>query len=277
MTLNYNNRLISIGKPLIMAILNATPDSFYSPSRGFDEGWVLSKVDQMLEDGMDVLDVGAYSSRPMAEFISEEEELRRLSLVLEPIVKRYPNLPLSVDTFRASIASAVVKNYGVGIINDIGGGTLDEHMFATIAELGIVYVLMHMRGTPKTMQELCDYSNVLVDVLSDLQQKVHQLRLFGVKDIVIDPGFGFAKTLEQNYTLLNNLQLFNQLGAPLLVGVSRKSMIYKLLNTDADQALNGTTALHMVALQQGASILRVHDVKEAVEVVKIFEQLRNNY
>jgi len=257
-----------------MAVLNATPDSFYGESRIVDERTMLLRIEKMLHDGMDVLDIGAYSSRPSADNISEQEELKRLSIVLEPIVTNFPELPLSVDTFRASVASHVVQNFGVGIINDIGGGTLDATMFATVAKLGVAYVLMHMRGTPQTMQQQCEYSNIVVNVLEELQHSVHVLRLLGVKDIVVDPGFGFAKSLDQNYTLLKNLSLFRQLDVPILVGVSRKSMIYKLLGTDAENALNGTSAIHMAALLQGASILRVHDVKEANEVRTIFEQLR---
>ena len=274
MTINYNNNLLSTGKPLIMGILNATPDSFYIESRIVDADSMLLRIEQMIEQGMDILDIGAYSSRPSAEHISEGEELNRLSVVLEPIVAKFPHLALSVDTFRASVAKHVVTNFGVGMINDIGGGDLDIKMFGAIAQLGVAYVLMHMRGNPQTMQRNCKYDNIVVDVMGELQRKVQILRLLGVKDVVIDPGFGFAKSLEQNYTLLKNLSLFQQIDAPLLVGVSRKSMIYKLLKTDAENSLNGTTAIHMAALQQGASILRVHDVKEAREVITIYEQLR---
>lgn len=273
MILNYNNKLLSFKRPMIMAVLNATPDSFYGESRIVDERSMLLRIENMIEHGMNVLDVGAYSSRPAAENISEQEELSRLSHVLEPIVKNFPDLALSVDTFRASVAKSVVTNFGVGIINDIGGGTLDIKMFGTIAQLGVAYVLMHMRGNPRTMQNKCIYDNIVVEVMDQLQQKVQILRLLGVKDILVDPGFGFAKTMSQNYELLKNLQAFQQLDAPILVGVSRKSMVYKLLNTDAENALNGTSAIHMAALLQGASILRVHDVKQANEVITIFEQL----
>jgi dihydropteroate synthase len=258
-----------------MGIVNVTPDSFYTESRVGGTKSILKKVESMVAEGVDMLDIGAYSSRPMAEDISAQEEMKRLSEALEVIVKHFSDVPLSVDTFRAPVASFVVKNFGVGIINDISGGTLDNTMFETVADLGVAYILMHIKGNPQTMQNLCEYTNVVAEVLEFLQKSVQQLHLLGVNDVIIDPGFGFAKTTEQNFSLLKNLNLFSSIQAPLLVGVSRKSMICKTLNITPDEALNGTTAVHFAALMGGANILRVHDVKEAKEAITIFEAVNN--
>jgi len=275
MVIKYADRLIDFSQPRVMGIVNVTPDSFYSESRVREAKSILKRVETMVAEGVDILDIGAYSSRPMAEDISEQEELRRLSEALKIIVKHFPDLPLSVDTFRAPVASFVVKNFGVGIINDISGGTLDNSMFETIADLGIVYILMHIKGTPQTMQQLCEYQNVVEEVIHFLQKRVQQLHLMGVNDVIIDPGFGFAKTTEQNFALLKNLNLFSSIQAPLLVGVSRKSMICKTLGVKPEEALNGTIAIHYAALAGGANILRVHDVKEAKQTIAIFEAVND--
>lgn len=275
MVIKYADRLIDFSQPRVMGIVNVTPDSFYSESRVGGAKSILKRVETMVAEGVDMLDIGAYSSRPMAEDISAQEEMKRLSEALEIIVKHFPDLPLSVDTFRASVASFVVKNFGVGIINDISGGTLDNSMFETIADLGVAYILMHIKGTPQTMQQLCEYTNVVEEVIGFLQKRVQQLHLLGVNDVIIDPGFGFAKTTEQNFALLKNLNLFSSIQAPLLVGVSRKSMICKTLGVTPEEALNGTTAVHYAALAGGANILRVHDVKEAKQVISIFEAVND--
>jgi dihydropteroate synthase len=258
-----------------MGIVNVTPDSFFIESRVGGTKSILKKVESMVAEGVDILDIGAYSSRPMAEDISVQEEMKRLSEALEVITKHFPDIPLSVDTFRAPVASFVSKNFRVGIINDISGGILDNNMFETIADLGVAYILMHIKGNPQTMQNHCDYSNVVAEVVAFLQKRVHQLHLLGVNDVIIDPGFGFAKTTEQNFTLLKNLNMFSSIQAPLLVGVSRKSMICKTLNVTPDEALNGTTAVHFAALMGGANILRVHDVKEAKQAIAIFEAMND--
>ena len=221
-------------------------------------------------DGVDILDFGGYSTRPMAKNISSEEEIERLSNAIETVLKKFPDCIISVDTFRANVARNMVKNYNVSIINDIGGGTLDDLMFETIADLKVAYVLMHTRGTPATMQQLTNYDDVVSEVIAFLQKRIAQLHLLGVTDIIADPGFGFAKTTEQNYRLLNKLSYFTALNTPLLVGLSRKSMITKALDIDTKDALNGTTAANMLALAGGASILRVHDVKEARQAISIF-------
>lgn len=275
MVIKYADNLIDLSQPKVMGIVNVTPDSFYSESRVGSSKSLLKRVEKMVDEGVDILDVGAYSSRPKAEDIAAEVEMERLTEALEFIVKNFPNLPLSVDTFRAQVASYVVKNFGVGIINDISGGTLDNTMFETIADLGVVYVLMHIKGNPQTMQTHCDYTNVVEEVITFLQKRVYQLHLLGVNDVIIDPGFGFAKTTEQNFSLMYHLNLFSSINAPLLVGVSRKSMVCKTLSVTPEEALNGTTALHYAALMGGAKILRVHDVKEAKQTIAIFEALKN--
>ncbi|MDD2960992.1 MAG: dihydropteroate synthase [Muribaculaceae bacterium] len=258
-----------------MGILNVTPDSFYSVSRCPDEASIIKRIETIEEGGADIIDIGGYSSRPMAEDISPDEEYARLSKGLS-LIKRYaPDTIISIDTFRADVARRCIENYGASIINDISGGTLDDNMFATVGRLGMPYILMHMRGNPTTMTKLTDYTDVTADVISDLSHKVSLLVENGVNDIIIDPGFGFSKNVEQNYELMAHLEEFKVFNMPLLVGISRKSMIYKLLETTPEQSLNGTSVLNTIALMAGASILRVHDVAQAVETVKIVETTLN--
>ncbi len=276
MQIKLKNRLFDLSQPVVMGIVNVTPDSFYEHSRRQTDADVLHAVEKVLQDGGRIVDVGGYSSRPSAADVSAAEEIRRLSWGLDVILKEFPDVCLSVDTFRSAVARHVVENYGVAIINDIGGGTLDEDMFETVADLQVAYVLMHMRGTPATMSQLTEYDNVTAEVIAFLEKRLRRLYELGVHDVLVDPGFGFAKTLEQNYQLLRDLPHFALLDAPLLVGVSRKRMIYDLFGTDAEHALNGTTAVNMLALLGGASVLRVHDVKEAVEAVKIFQAFGRN-
>ena len=245
-------------------------DDFYFVENQLDNTQkALERAQQIIDDGGDIIDVGAYSSRPGADDVSEEEEIARLRSVLPIIREKYPDAIISVDTFRSRVARYAVEECGVDIINDIMGGDGDEEMFSTIAQLKVPYIAMHMRGTPATMSEMIQYDNVVADVMRELSQRINEFTLAGINDIIIDPGFGFAKTTEQNYELLQNLELFHELGYPLLVGVSRKSMIYRALGVTPDDALNGTTVVNTIALQVGASILRVHDVKQAVEAVKI--------
>ena len=272
-----NDKLLDLCHPVVMGIVNVTPDSFYEPSRRTTEAEVLRAVERIVCDGGQIVDVGGYSSRPLADDVSEEEEIRRLSWGLELILREFPDVCLSVDTFRSAVARHVVEQYGVAMINDIGGGMLDEDMFATVADLQVAYVLMHMRGTPATMQQQTRYGNVTAEVIRFLAERLHRLYELGVHDVLVDPGFGFAKTLEQNYRLLRDLPHFTLLEAPLLVGVSRKRMVYQLLDTDPQHALNGTTAVHMMALAGGASVLRVHDVKEAVEAVKVWRAVKGDW
>lgn len=269
-SINIGGRLMTIDRPQVMGILNVTPDSFYSGSRcGVDEAVIRGRVRQMLDEGADMIDIGGYSSRRGADDISPEEELERLRTGLKIIAEEAPDMIVSVDTFRADVARRCVEECGAHIINDISGGDLDSDMFATVASLHVPYILMHMRGTPATMTRLTDYECVTADVIKDLQAKACKLRLLGVNDIIIDPGFGFSKTVEQNYELMRNLNEFINMNFPILVGISRKSMIYRLLGTSAEEALNGTTVLNTMAALQGSHILRVHDVKAAVETVKI--------
>lgn len=269
--LNTNGNLLSLHKPLIMGIINATPDSFFSESRAFSENAVAKKAEAMLEDGANILDIGACSTRPFAPEVSEAEEISRLRFALSAIRAVAPNACLSVDTYRASVARMCVEEYGVDIINDISGGDFDPAMFDTVAQLHVPYVVMHTTGKPDTMQINPTYSHVVAEVIQNLSKKISELRRMGVCDIIIDPGFGFGKTIEQNYQMLQHLSDFQLLNAPILVGVSRKSMIYKPLQCTAEEALNGTTAIHTIALMKGAHILRTHDVKEAVEAVKLFQ------
>ncbi|TEW65376.1 dihydropteroate synthase [Mucilaginibacter phyllosphaerae] len=252
-----------------MGIINITPDSFYAESRKTGVN-VLQQAGKMLADGAAFLDLGAYSSRPGAADIAEQEEMDRLLPAVEAIAKAYPDALISVDTFRSGVAEAAIKA-GAHIINDISGGMLDEAMFATVARLQVPYILMHMKGTPQTMQQLAAYEDVFAEVYDYFVQKIYQLKQLGVHDIILDPGFGFAKRPEHSYALMNRMQEFHRLQLPVLAGVSRKKMIYGLLNASAQEALNGTTALNTIALMKGAGILRVHDVKEAVEAVKIYE------
>ncbi|WP_162128528.1 dihydropteroate synthase [Flavobacterium phycosphaerae] len=272
MTINCHGNLIDLSVPKVMGILNVTPNSFYDGGKYADETSLLLQVEKMLTEGAAFIDIGAYSSKPSAEFVSEEEEITRLLPILKLVLKRFPEALISVDTFRANVARAAVEN-GACIINDIAAGSLDENMMKTVAELQVPYVMMHMKGTPQTMQSLAQYDNIAKEMLFYFSEKIAQARSFGINDLLLDPGFGFAKTLEQNFEVLNNLELFQMLELPLLVGVSRKSMIYKTLDTSAAFALNGTSVLNTIALQKGAGILRVHDVKEAVECIKLVSQL----
>ena len=269
-TLTIKGEKLTVEKPLIMGILNVTPDSFYSGSRmGSDEALIGKRVEQILDEGGDMIDIGAYSTRSNADDISADEEYARLKTGLNIIKSIDANVVVSVDTFRADVARKCVEEFGVDIVNDVSGGTLDDEMFATVAKLKVPYILMHMRGTPATMQQLTDYSDVTRDVIADLRQKKLALNELGVEEVIIDPGFGFSKTLEQNFEMLNRLEDFKQLCAPLLVGVSRKSMIYRTLGCTPVDSLNGTTVINTISLMKGAHILRVHDVKEAVEVNKL--------
>ena len=274
--LNVNGRLLDLSTPCVMGILNVTPDSFYSGSRMQTEEEIEARVRQILEEGAAIIDVGAYSSRPNADHVSAEEEMNRLHLGLDVLRRTAPDAIVSVDTFRADVARMCVEEYGVAIINDIAAGEMDADMFSTVAELNVPYIMMHMQGTPQNMQQHPHYDNLLREVFLYFARKVQQLRDLGVKDIVLDPGFGFAfgKTLEHNYQLMAHLEEFRLFELPLLVGVSRKSMIYRLLDTTPQEALNGTTVLHTLALMKGADILRVHDVRQAVEAVRIVEAMK---
>jgi len=273
MTLNCNGSLIDLTTPRIMGILNLTPDSFYDGGTLADERALLMRAETMLKEGATFLDVGGYSSRPGAANVSEEEELRRVIPAIAHLVKEFPEALLSVDTFRSNVAKESVA-LGAAMINDISGGDFDEEMFATVAGLNVPYILMHMRGTPQTMIELSNYKNVTTEVVYELSKKLSNLRSLGVNDVVIDPGFGFAKNIAQNFELMHHLEQLQLLDAPILVGISRKSMIYKTLGTDPEEALNGSTILNTVALMKGANILRVHDVKEAMECIQLLENLK---
>lgn len=257
-----------------MGILNITPDSFYDGGRFRNKPSILKQVDTMLDEGATFIDVGAYSSRPGADHVSEAEELARILPIVEFLIKNFPDILLSIDTFRSSIAKACI-DAGACMINDISAGHRDDAMLDTIAQLNVPYVMMHMRGTPQNMQELTSYDDLVKEIIFYFSERIAKARSLGIVDLIVDPGFGFAKTLEQNYELLNKLELLHMLELPVLAGVSRKSMIYKTLDTTASQALNGTTALNAVALLKGAKILRVHDVKEATECITLLEQLKN--
>ena len=273
-SLNLHGRLVEIDRPWVMGIVNVTPDSFYSGSRATDEQTLVGRVRQLIDEGADVLDIGACSTRPGSQSVDAHGEMERLQWALSFIRREVPDVVLSVDTYRADVARRCVEEWGVDIINDISGGTLDGAMFKAVAQLHVPYVLMHMRGTPDTMSSLTDYENVTADVLEWMARRIDELRQMGVADVIVDPGFGFAKTVEQNYELLEGLEAFHVLNAPLLVGVSRKRMIYTPLGCSADKALNGTTIVNTLALERGAHILRVHDVKAAVEAVKLMSLMR---
>ena len=272
--INVNGKLMDLSEPQVMGILNVTPDSFYAGSRAETERDITQRIHQIVNEGASIIDIGAYSSRPNAQHISAEEEMSRLRTGLELIRKHHPEAIVSVDTFRADIARMCVEEYGVAIINDISAGNMDEQMFPTIARLGVPYIIMHMKGTPQNMQENPHYNHFLKEIFYYFSEKVQKLRDLGAKDIIIDPGFGFGKTIEHNYELMNHLEEFHLFELPILVGISRKSMIYKLLGITPEEALNGTTALNTIALTKGAHILRVHDVKEAVECVKIVQKMK---
>lgn len=274
LTLNLSGQLLSLERAVVMGIINVTPDSFYSTSRIAGEQELRTRIDTLLREGASIADLGAYSSRPGAEEVSAQEEMRRLAPALRILRDEYPALPVSVDTFRADVARWAVQEYGVAMINDISGGALDPQMYPTIAELQVPYILMHMRGTPQTMGEQTDYQDLILDLIDYFIQRVGQLTELGVHDIVLDPGFGFSKTLEQNYELLARMSdLGTVLPQPLLVGISRKSMIYRLLDQTPEEALNGTSILHAFALERGAKILRVHDVAPAVEAIRLYEAM----
>ena len=272
-TLNIKGNLISLEKPLVMGILNITPDSFFADSRKQTEAAIEGRIQAILSEGGDIIDLGGYSTRPNAPEVSSEEEMSRLSLALKILSSHYPDVPLSVDTFRADIARRCVEEYGVAMINDISGGELDTTMFETVAQLRVPYIIMHMKGTPQTMQQQTDYTDLMEEIMLYFANKIRQLHLLGVNDLIIDPGFGFSKTLEQNYTLMRHMYEFKDLNHPLMVGISRKSMIYKTLGCTPNESLNGTTVLNTYALMNGANLLRVHDVKAAVEAVKLVNQL----
>lgn len=274
MILNIRGNLIEFNRPAVMGIVNVTPDSFFAGSRVPADS-VTARVSEMMAQGADIIDLGGYSSRPGADTVTAEEELARLVPAIAAIRERFPDIPVSVDTFRADVARECIAQ-GADIINDIGGGDLDPEMFGTIADLRVPYILMHMRGTPATMQSLTDYDDVVADVLRDLAFKTDRLHQLGVNDVIIDPGFGFAKTVDQNYRLLAALGMFREIGCPVLAGVSRKTMIWKELGIRPDEALNGTTAINMIALMNGADILRVHDVRECAETVRLFCAYQRN-
>jgi len=275
--INTNGNLLDLSTPQVMGILNVTPDSFFAGSRMQTESEIAQRADQILAEGATIIDVGAYSSRPNAEHISAEEEMNRLRMGLEIIRRDHPEAIVSVDTFRADVARWCVQEYKVSIINDISGGEMDTRMFETVARLNVPYILMHMKGTPQNMQQEPHYENVVKEVFLYLAKKIDQLRQLGVKDIILDPGFGFGKTVDHNYALMNYLEDFHLFGLPVLVGVSRKSMITRLLDVKASEALNGTTVLHAISLMKGAHILRVHDVKEAVEAVDIVRKVQATF
>jgi len=263
--------------PIVMAIINITPDSFFSGSRCSEEKVVIERAEKAINDGAKILDIGGYSTRPNADFVSEEEEIRRVCSALEIVRKKFPDIPISIDTFRAKVAEIAVNQYDVNMINDISGGMLDKNMLPTVAKINRPYVLMHTKGTPQNMQQLTDYEDLTSDILKYFSEKIEKLRNLGfTSDIIIDMGFGFAKTTEQNYQLMREMSVFECFNAPILVGISRKSMIYNVLGTTPQDALNGTTALHTIALLNGANILRAHDVKEAVETIKIVEKLKKS-
>lgn len=275
MTINCKGNLLDLSTPKVMGILNITPDSFFDGGKYKTDADFLKQTEKMLTEGAAIIDVGAYSSRPNAVFVSEAEEIERLTPIVALLVKQFPDIILSIDTFRAEVAKAAIEN-GAAIINDIAAGLLDDNMLNVIAETKVPYIMMHMRGTPQTMAILTHYDDIVKEMIFYFSERIAAARSLGINDIIIDPGFGFAKTLEQNYEVLQKLELFQMLEVPLLSAVSRKSMIYKLLETSPQEALNGTTFLNTVSLMKGAKILRVHDVKQAVECITLFEALQQS-
>ena len=273
MTINCNGKIVDLTHPKVMGILNCTPDSFYDGGKYKDEIQLLDQAEKMLNAGVDFIDIGAYSSKPNAEFVTEEQEVKRMIPVVELVLRHFPETLISIDTFRARVAKESVEA-GAVIVNDIAAGGLDDAMMETVGKLKVPYIMMHMKGNPQTMVNLVHYDDIMKEMLFYFSQKIDEARSYGINDIIIDPGFGFAKTLEQNYEVLNKMELFKMTGLPLLAGMSRKSMIYKLLGITPQEALNGTTVLNTIALSKGANILRVHDVKEAVETVKLFQSIR---
>jgi len=272
MTINCKGTLIDLSTPKVMGILNITPDSFYDGGRYKSDASILNQVESMITEGATFIDVGAYSSRPGADHVTEVEELNRIIPIVEILNKKFPDINLSIDTFRSNIAKECISS-GAALINDISAGKLDDNMLKTVGSLGVPYVMMHMKGTPQTMQQQTNYNDLIKDIIYYFSERVAEARLNKISDLIIDPGFGFSKTIEQNYTLLNRLELLNMLDLPMLVGISRKSMIYKLLDSNPIEALNGTTSLNTISLLKGAKILRVHDVKEAIECIKLTNHL----
>lgn len=270
MTINCKGTLIDLGRPKVMGILNVTPNSFFDGGKYEDETSILQQAEKMLNEGATFIDVGAYSSKPNAAFVSEEEEIQRLVPIVDLLINEFPEIILSIDTFRSNVAEKAIES-GAAIINDISAGSLDIEMMKTIAKLQVPYIMMHMKGTPNTMQSLTQYDDILKEMLFYFAQKINQARSLGINDLIVDPGFGFAKTTEQNFEVLQKSELFKTLELPILAGLSRKSMIYKTLDSNAKDALNGTTVLNTLALTKGANILRVHDVKEAMETIALFE------
>ena len=275
MTINCKGKLIDLSIPKVMGILNLTPDSFYDGGKYKNDNEILSQVYMMLKNEATFIDIGAYSSRPNADHISESEELKRLLPIIALIVEEFPEILISIDTFRSNVAKQSIE-VGAAIINDISAGQLDQNMMLTVAELKVPYVMMHMKGTPQNMQQLANYDYLLKDILFYFSKRIAEAKNLGITDLIIDPGFGFAKNIKQNFELLNQLDLLKNLELPILAGISRKSMIYKTLGGTAQDALNGTTVLNTIALQKGANILRVHDVKEAVEAIKLTNQLSHS-
>ena len=274
MTLNCNGKLIDLNTPKVMGVLNVTPDSFYDGGKFKNDKSFLSQAEKLIGEGADFIDIGAYSSRPGANFVSEKEEINRLIPIVSLIHNSFPETPISIDSFRSEVIKKSIQAGGA-IVNDISAGQLDPMMFETVGKLGVPYIMMHMKGTPQTMQQLTTYSDLIKDIYYYFSERINLAKKHQINDLIIDLGFGFSKTLEQNFKLLNSLDFYTNLNLPLLVGVSRKSMIYKTLDTNPENALNGTSALNMVALKKGAKILRVHDVKEAIECIKLHEALTN--
>ena len=274
MTINCKGLLIDLSKPKVMGILNVTPNSFFDGGKYKYADEIVAQVQKMLSEGATFIDIGAYSSKPNAEFVSVEEEIARIVPIVELLVQQFPNILISIDTFRSEVAEACILK-GAALINDISAGKLDELMLGVVAKYNVPYIMMHMRGTPQTMTTLTQYEDVVKEVLLYFSERIAAARSLGIHDLIVDPGFGFAKTLEQNYEVLQKMELLQQLELPILAGVSRKSMIYKVLNTNASQSLNGTTTLNTISLVKGASILRVHDVKEAVECVTLFNAMNS--
>lgn len=272
MTINCKGSLIDLSSPKVMGILNVTPNSFYDGGKYSNEALIVGQVEKMLNEGATFIDVGAYSSKPNAEFVSEQEEIDRMGATVQLIMQYFPDCLLSIDTFRSAVAREAV-NLGGAIINDIAAGNLDDKMMVTVAQLQVPYIMMHMRGTPQTMQSQTQYDDIVKEMLFYFSEKVAAARNLGINDILIDPGFGFSKTTRQNFEVLKKMELFQILELPILAGLSRKSMVYKSLDISVDEALNGTTALNMMALTKGTSIVRVHDVKEAVECIKLYNAM----
>ncbi|MBX9806324.1 MAG: dihydropteroate synthase [Flavobacteriaceae bacterium] len=274
MTINCKGQLIDLSTPKVMGILNITPNSFFDGGRYKNESEILSHVRKMLNEGATFIDIGAYSSKPKAAYVSENDELKRIIPIVTLILEHFPKTLISIDTFRSEVARICIEN-GASIINDISAGSVDEKMMETIAKYDVPFVMMHKRGTPETMQSMTNYENIVKEILFYFSEKVAMARSFGINDLILDPGFGFAKTLDQNYEVLQKMKLFNMLELPLLVGISRKSMIYNLFKCTPEEALNGTSIINTIALNKGAKILRVHDVKEAVECVTIFNKINS--